>query len=482
VAAALDYAHARGIVHRDVKPSNMLLHPDGRVLLADFGIARPLHLPDLNDSTTKASDASLRDRDTSLTQAGSSMGTPEFMAPEQVRGGSITPATDTYALGIATYELLTGRTPFGGGGVTMVLRRQLAAPPPPLRTVRSDLPAKVEEVVFWALAKDPADRPASAGAFAKALQAAVRKNTLLAGKNSLVAGAQWLRQGVSRPIGPRGPIALDLPSKPIGPRGPVAFDVPHQTGGSARYPDATVPLPLLGRPEFLPAERGAAVDLVNGEDSGVTVGPAGIKVAPMFGYSSGGAGGGYTPGAPEWPAPQRGPNRQVAIAAIVGLATAIVAVILLAALLAGSVQALLTTGSPGNGGLVSGQRTATPLPSPTITPSPTPPTNWLVADPTQITLSCGQRKTITLRNVGPKSVRWQAQVVGGSLTSSVTLSRQTGSISPGSSQSVSVYLPLRVVNLSSGAGTIYFYVTSVTGNQSAGSPAQVAYTTSPCVG
>ena len=139
VAAALDYAHARGIVHRDVKPSNMLLHPDGRILLADFGIARPLNLPDL---TPKAAGVPGSASNTSLTQAGSSMGTPEFMAPEQVRGGPISPATDTYALGIATYEMLCGETPFGGGDVTTVLRRQIVSPPPPIRTIRTDVPPR----------------------------------------------------------------------------------------------------------------------------------------------------------------------------------------------------------------------------------------------------------------------------------------------------------------------------------------------------
>ena len=196
VAAALDYAHARGIVHRDVKPSNMLLHPDGRILLADFGIARPLDLPDLTDTGSLATPG--RGGDSSLTQAGSSMGTPEFMAPEQVRGGPITPATDTYALGISTYELLGGQTPFGGGDVAAVLRRQLISPPRPLRALRPDVSPKVEEVVFWALAKDPADRPASSGDFARALRSATRKNTL-------IGGALWSRPGAARAFRPTRP-------------------------------------------------------------------------------------------------------------------------------------------------------------------------------------------------------------------------------------------------------------------------------------
>jgi serine/threonine-protein kinase len=169
VAAALDYAHARGIIHRDVKPSNMLLHPDGRVMLADFGIARLLHLPDLTSQL--APELSDQQSNASLTEAGTALGTPDYMAPEQVRMETLSSATDVYALGIATYELLGGKTPFEGSDVPTVLLGQVTSPPPPLRALRPELPPQVEEVIFWALAKDPADRPATAGQFAKALQA-----------------------------------------------------------------------------------------------------------------------------------------------------------------------------------------------------------------------------------------------------------------------------------------------------------------------
>ncbi len=179
VASALDYAHARGIIHRDVKPSNMLVHPDGRVLLADFGIARLVHLPDL---TSKLARGAGSDRsNTTLTVASSAIGTPEFMAPEQVRGELVTAAADQYALGIVVYDMLAGQTPFAGGDVPAVLLRQLVSPPPPLRTLRPEIPARVEDVIFWALAKDPADRPATASQFARALGAAVEGGSILAG-------------------------------------------------------------------------------------------------------------------------------------------------------------------------------------------------------------------------------------------------------------------------------------------------------------
>jgi hypothetical protein len=171
VAAALDYAHARGIIHRDVKPSNMLVHLDGRIMLGDFGIARLLHLPDLTSQL--APEPGDQQSKASLTEAGTALGTPDYMAPEQVQLETLSPATDVYALGIATYELLGGKTPFEGGGVPAVLQRHVTSPPPPLRALRPELPPRVEEVIFWALAKDPADRPATAGQFAKALRASL---------------------------------------------------------------------------------------------------------------------------------------------------------------------------------------------------------------------------------------------------------------------------------------------------------------------
>ena len=107
IAAALDLAHRQGIVHRDVKPSNLLLHPDGRLMLADFGIARPLGGPDLIGPAPGD-----EHEDMKLTRAGATMGTPEYMAPEQARGEQAGPPSDIYALGIVAYEMLSGEPPF----------------------------------------------------------------------------------------------------------------------------------------------------------------------------------------------------------------------------------------------------------------------------------------------------------------------------------------------------------------------------------
>lgn len=150
VAGALDYAHQHGIIHRDVKPSNVLLHPDGRLLLSDFGIARPLDQRDLPG----AAQDDVPDEG-NLTMAGAALGTPDFMAPEQILGEPVSPATDVYALGALAYTLLAGHTPFGGGGAQRTLARSLREAPQPLRLDRPDIPAKVEEALFWALAKTP---------------------------------------------------------------------------------------------------------------------------------------------------------------------------------------------------------------------------------------------------------------------------------------------------------------------------------------
>ncbi|HEX6819576.1 MAG TPA: serine/threonine-protein kinase, partial [Ktedonobacterales bacterium] len=174
VAAALDYAHAHALVHRDVKPSNLLLHADGRLMLADFGIACSV------DDT--ASGATPRAEE-SGTATGSALpaGTPEYMAPEQVRGGGVTPATDIYALGIVTYAMLTGETPFGGVAPHMILARQLHEPPPSVRTLRPDLSQRLDETLNWALAKDPVARPQSALSFARALRSAAARSHPLSG-------------------------------------------------------------------------------------------------------------------------------------------------------------------------------------------------------------------------------------------------------------------------------------------------------------
>jgi serine/threonine protein kinase len=151
VAEALHFGHERGVVHRDVKPSNVLLDADGRVRVADFGIARTL------DSTTP------------LTADGAVMGTASYVAPEVAMGEAATPASDTYSLGVLLYEMLTGRPPFvGETPISVLLAHQKEEPVPPGRL--AELPAGLEGVVLRALAKDPAERYQSAAEMAEVLR------------------------------------------------------------------------------------------------------------------------------------------------------------------------------------------------------------------------------------------------------------------------------------------------------------------------
>lgn len=152
IADALDHAHRQGIIHRDVKPNNILISRDGRPLLTDFGIAKALH------------------ESQGLTRTGMSIGTPEYMAPEQIQGQQVDGRTDIYALGNVLYEMLTGWAPFATTTPVAALYKQVNEPPPPLRQANIHVPTWLEAIVNKALAKRPQDRFQSAGEFAQALR------------------------------------------------------------------------------------------------------------------------------------------------------------------------------------------------------------------------------------------------------------------------------------------------------------------------
>jgi serine/threonine-protein kinase len=155
VAGALDYAHAQGVIHRDVKPANILLR--GPALVADFGIAR----------------AVISAGGEQLTGSGVGLGTPEYMSPEQSsQAATVDNRTDIYALGCVFYEMLAGEPPFTGATVQVVTSRHAKAPVPLLRTIRPTLPAGIDDAIRRALDKVPEGRYATAGDFVAALTTA----------------------------------------------------------------------------------------------------------------------------------------------------------------------------------------------------------------------------------------------------------------------------------------------------------------------
>src|SRR5262245_19851 len=141
VASALDYAHRRGIIHRDVKPSNILVAKDGRVVLADFGLAM----------------------DAEQGSMGEVMGSARYVAPEQARNSSsAVPQSDVYSLGVVLYEMLTGQVPFDDPSSAALAVQHLTLPPPPPRQINPNLTAETEAVLLKALRKKPQERYSSA--------------------------------------------------------------------------------------------------------------------------------------------------------------------------------------------------------------------------------------------------------------------------------------------------------------------------------
>src|SRR5256714_5357849 len=152
VASGLAAAHARGIVHRDVKPGNVLVSRDGRVKVTDFGIARAV-------------------ADAQLTMPGLTMGSVHYFSPEQARGEPTTTASDVYSLGIVLYELLTGRRPWAGDSAAAIAMARLSGATPSPSAVRTGIPAALEAIVRRAIAPDPARRYQTAGEMREALEA-----------------------------------------------------------------------------------------------------------------------------------------------------------------------------------------------------------------------------------------------------------------------------------------------------------------------
>lgn len=234
VASALDAAHTAGLVHRDVKPGNILITPDGRVLLADFGIAKGLGSTD------------------DLTSENVMMGTAKYLSPEQVRGRKLDGRADLYALGLVLYECLAGRVPFLGESDADTALARLQRDPTDLARLRDTLPFGLSQLIHELLARNPDDRPATGGQLRQRLSriasGADDRTTTLTPPSGMIAArpsepsptADTTPQRVTKPI-VRAPSAPERssgatprqgPARPINAPAPARDRTP--TGGSPR--------------------------------------------------------------------------------------------------------------------------------------------------------------------------------------------------------------------------------------------------------
>jgi serine/threonine-protein kinase len=154
VCEGLAAAHAAGVIHRDIKPANILVGEDDAVKIVDFGLA-----------------SARQHFESRLTKSGLLVGTPEYMAPEQIRGSAIDPRTDLYSVGVLLYEVLAGKKPFTGETAVQILFQHLEGKAEPLSQIRKDIPASLEALVARAMAKDPGERHQTAEELQQEIQA-----------------------------------------------------------------------------------------------------------------------------------------------------------------------------------------------------------------------------------------------------------------------------------------------------------------------
>ncbi len=206
IARGLEAAHRVGLVHRDIKPQNVMVSSDGHVQITDFGIAKS-HLS------------------TATTQTGITFGTADYISPEQAQGQQASPRSDIYALGVTLFEMVTGQLPFSGDSAVSVAMQHVSTPPPMPRQLNPQIPQNLENLILQALAKDPSYRPASAWEFAEML-----KNYQTNAEQNTVANAS--------PLPPPRPVPQPRPYVPQSSHSGGS----SATGGRSTLPQARPPI------------------------------------------------------------------------------------------------------------------------------------------------------------------------------------------------------------------------------------------------
>lgn len=346
-AEALDAAHADSLVHRDVKPTNLLVTRQDFVYLVDFGIA---HVFGLSTSGQ------------ALTATGATIGTLDYMAPERFTGrGEVDARTDVYSLACVLYECLTGQRPYPADGLPALMHAHLDAPPPRAAAVRPDVPPALDRVIAIGMAKDPADRYPSTGELARAASLAVH--------------------GTMRPPG----VGVTLPGVGLPPTGPTARSV-DGTAGPATDP-SPAPTRLRAVPPPGPSGGGPVAPVIG---SWSTPSPSGPPPPPTF----------APPAAAPVPAAGPGARRAPATAWLVA-AAAVVVVVAVAGLLVwrlvggpgsadGGVALPATTPTAGSGpgtGPSGSAPVTNPATTPATTPSPAAPATTVVTSTVQQTVT-----------------------------------------------------------------------------------------------
>jgi serine/threonine-protein kinase len=255
-AQALHATHLRGIVHRDVKPSNLLVQANGAVRLLDFGVARSVEI-------------------TSITSSNAVPGTALYMAPEQAAGRPVSAATDIYALGVVGYQCVAGNPPFTGDTPLQVAVKHLHEEPPPLP---DDVPEPVAALIFRALAKDPADRFPSAAEFARAARAAARHPDVVAAAGPATATAR-----LGDEDGDGDAATTDEPGDATAPgTGRASGPAGGGSGRSGRAPNTLADNPVVALPESQPKRSGISPLTLAGVAAAVGVSAAAVTALIAF--------------------------------------------------------------------------------------------------------------------------------------------------------------------------------------------------------